>query len=381
MKRILFITTRNPFSGRFSGDVIRSSRIIKLLRKKYNVDVLFLGKEEKFDNKKNITYSFKYPNYLFKVFYCLKSLFKLQPIQFGLFHSPKLKDYIEKNSYRYDVLFFHQIRSVQYFPKEYKGKIILEMGDLYSQNYFQTYKNISFFNFFFYFYYIESLLVKKIENKSFNLFNKIILFSKKEINQVDYKYKKKIIHIPESVNEVKKEYKFSVKNYKILFIGNLGYLPNKLACLDFVRKILPKISLKFPDLEFHIVGNINKVDRLLLRLNSKVRVIGQQKKIDKFIKKSICGLANLEIATGIQGKVLTYMSYGLPAICSHKISSNFSSAVMNYKNEKELINHIVQLKLDKKKSEKYSRKSNLYIKNFLWKDVGSNYYKLIKNLF
>ena len=46
MKKILFITTRDPFSGRFSGDVMRSSRIIKLLSKNYYIDVLFIGKKD-----------------------------------------------------------------------------------------------------------------------------------------------------------------------------------------------------------------------------------------------------------------------------------------------------------------------------------------------
>ena len=34
MKKILFITTRNPYSGRYSGDVIRSLKIINLIKKK-----------------------------------------------------------------------------------------------------------------------------------------------------------------------------------------------------------------------------------------------------------------------------------------------------------------------------------------------------------
>ena len=45
--KILFITTRNPYAVRFSGDVMRASRIIKLLRNKYNTDVLFLGKKRR----------------------------------------------------------------------------------------------------------------------------------------------------------------------------------------------------------------------------------------------------------------------------------------------------------------------------------------------
>ena len=44
MKKILFITTRNPYSGRYSGDVIRSFKIINLLKKK-KIDLVFLGKK------------------------------------------------------------------------------------------------------------------------------------------------------------------------------------------------------------------------------------------------------------------------------------------------------------------------------------------------
>ena len=43
------------------------------------------------------------------------------------------------------------------------------------------------------------------------------------------------------------------------------------------------------------------------------------------MKNTICGIANLEIATGVQGKILTYMSFGLPVICSNKVAKNFGS--------------------------------------------------------
>ncbi len=379
--KILFITTRDPFAERFSGDVMRSSRIIKLLRKKYSVDLLFIGKKEVQNNKRNITLSFKNLNFLYKIYYCLISFFKCEPVQFGLFYSPELKNYVKRNAYKYDILFFHQIRSVQYLPKNYKGKTILEMGDLYSKNYSQTYKNLSVLNPLTYCYLIESFLIKKIENKSFNLFKNIILFSKKEINLVEKDFKKKIIHIPESIHKIKKIYNFSKNNYKILFIGNLKYLPNKLACMDFTRRVLPRISSKFPEIEFHIIGDISRFNKFLLSFYSKVKVIGQQKNLEKYMQKTICGLANLKIATGVQGKVLTYMSYGFPTICSKKVSENFDLSTISYKSEKELISQISDLKQIKYKSELYSKKSQNYIKKFLWKNISIKYLKLIKNSF
>ena len=44
MKKILFVSARNPYSGRYSGDVIRSLKLIDLLKKKYHLDVICLKK-------------------------------------------------------------------------------------------------------------------------------------------------------------------------------------------------------------------------------------------------------------------------------------------------------------------------------------------------
>ena len=79
MKKILFVTTRNPYSGRFSGDVIGSLKIINFLRKKHQIEVITLG-DKKFNFKKKIIF-FKKPNYFLKLFYVLSSLLKFEPLQ------------------------------------------------------------------------------------------------------------------------------------------------------------------------------------------------------------------------------------------------------------------------------------------------------------
>ncbi len=380
MKKILFITARNPYSGRYSGDVIRAKKIIEFLRKKNSVDVVFLTDKNEIakikNDKSNIF--FRYPNFFKKIFYCISNLLKLKPLQFGLFYSEEMADYINNNAKYYDLLFFHQIRSSQYLPIEFNGNTILEMGDLYSDNYRQTFNNLNFLNFFRFVYLLESFLIKRIENMAFNSFDKIILFSKNEINKLEKKYKKKIYQISESVQSISKKYKFSPKNYKILFIGNLGYTPNILACREFIKNILPILKKDIPNIEFNIIGNIKPFDKFLLSLNKNTNILGPQKKLDKFIDKSICGLANLKVATGIQGKVLTYMSYGLPVICSKKTSLNFGKNVLVYKSDKELVDLICNLKNNKKLNKKFSKNSLVFIKNLSWKKVSSSYSRIIR---
>ncbi len=378
MKKILFITIRNPFSGRYSGDVIRAKRIIKYLKKKNNVDVIFLNDKKRpgLNSKNDIL--FKYPNLIKKIYYCFISFLKINPIQFGLFFSKDMNEFIKKNANKYDILFFHQIRSSQYFPKDFSGKTILEMGDLYSKNYFQTYKNLSFINPLKYIYFLESFLVKRIEKKIFYNFDRIILYSKNEIKTINKNFQKKIFNITESVEKSNRnKFIFSKENFKILFIGNLNYLPNKLACRDFAVNILPKLNKEYPRLQFHIIGNIGQYDQKNLSKLNNVKVLGSKKKLDRYMKNVICGLSNLKIASGIQGKILTYMSFGLPVVCSKQTGSNFRNYVVSYKEDDDLIRKILSLKKSKSKSLFYSKKSKSCVKNLIWKKIKLNYLKVI----
>ena len=186
-------------------------------------------------------------------------------------------------------------------------------------------------------------------------------------------------HINISINKIKKKYIFSNKNKKILFIGNLKYLPNKLAIKNFIKNTLPKLEKKIPGVNLEVIGDISKINKVLLSSHKRVKFLGVKKNIDKFIKGSFCGLANLTISTGMQGKILSYMSYGLPVICSKKVASNFNKNVLSYSDDNELINKIVSLKNNKKVSTLISKKSLRFINNFTWKKIAKKYLSIIKN--
>ncbi len=380
MKKILFVSTRNPYSGRYSGDVIRSLKILNLLKKKYQVDLVFPGNEKSKKIKDVNIRSFKPASFWLKFFYCIVSFFQLNPIQFGLFFSAKMRKYINENSFNYDIIFFHHLRSIQFLPKNYHGKKILDMGDLYSDNYFQTYKYLNFLNPIKYIYLIEAFLIKLAEDRVFSIFDKVLLFSKKEVEKIKTKFDKNaIVQIDESIERLNKKFSFSKNNFKVLFIGNLNYLPNILACKDFVKNVLPNLKNKIPNLKFCIVGDVKRSDKIYLSKNKDVQIVGSKKNLTKYANNSICGLANLSIATGVQVKVLTYMTFGLPVVCSKQVSLNFAKNVLTYNSNSELEDQILKLKNKKVLWNIFSKKSFKFVKKFKWENISKRYLNILNS--
>ncbi len=385
MKKILFVTTRNPFSKQYSGDRLRSSQIIKYLSKKNKLDMVYLDKQ---NNEVITDKSFKGSKFFFKrnLFLSLINsflqLFKINPLQLGFFYSEKAHKFIENQYNNYDVMIFHLLRSTKHMPTNFTGKKILEMTDIYSDNYKQTFNQISFLNPLFYLYFFEYLLIKNYEKKCSNIFDKIVLVDNNNLDKTKHILKDKVVKINNGSFSQKKIFEYKKNNNKILFIGNIKYLPNKEACLYFAKKILPKINMKFPEIEFHIIGEISILNKITLMKYNNVKVLGPKKNLDKLIKNSICGISNLNIATGMQNKILSYMSYGIPTICSNKSFNNFdlkqNKDLLVYKNDEQLINLIFKLKTNKKLSNKISKNGYQKIKsNFNWDRVLKKYSKII----
>lgn len=374
MKKILFICPRNPFSNRYSGDVIRAKKFIYFLSKNNYVKVISADFKDSKRKESKINYEgFKEISFFIKVFHIFFSILKLQPLQLGYFFSPKIKEYVKNNYQNYDLIFLQSFRVVQYMNDYNKKSCILDMGDLMSENYRQTSIRYFFFNPIRIIYFVESLLVKRYENFCFNKFRKILLLSKKEIDSVGKKYKKKLIQISFGINNINKIYKFDKKNFKIIFIGNIKYAPNKNACFEFADKILPSINKIYPNIEFHIIGEISKIDKFLLKRKQNVKILNKVKKLEPYLKNVICGLANLNISTGIQTKLLTYMSYGIPSVCSKQVAKNFDgikeSKISYYSNNAHLIKIILKFKKNRGFSLSSSKRSLKTIKKFRWEKV------------
>ena len=125
--------------------------------------------------------------------------------------------------------------------------------------------------------------MKNYENLCFNNFYKILLFSKKEIKSIQTN-KKKILQINFGIEEIVNKFKFNAKNNKIIFIGNMKYLPNKIACSNFIKKTLPKILKINSKFQFHIIGEISKFNKFVWGKNRSVQIHGKVKNLKPLLQ-------------------------------------------------------------------------------------------------
>ena len=368
MSKILFISTRYPFPI-FGGDKLRSFGILKFLSKKNQVDLVCLGKRN--EMQKNIAFCKNikvfYLGFLPRIINTIFSFLKLEPLQNGFCLSNEMKNYIDNVEDKYDTIICHLLRSSQYLPNKFKGKKILEMTDLPSLNYQQLINQLSILNPLKYIYAIEKFLVYRYEEKISGKFHNIVFVSNKDAQEAKKKIsQKKISVIGSADNFVSKLFKYKKNNNKIIFIGNINYIPNKLACYYFAKNILKKINLKYPKIKFHVIGNIGYLDKLFLRKYRNVVIHGKVNNLRNVIKNSICGLCNVKISTGFQYKTLTYMSYGIPAILSVNafVNTKFKKnrEVLVFRNDEELIKNIYYLKSNKTKANQLSINSQKIIK-------------------
>ena len=387
MGKILFVSSTPLHPNAFDGKEKRALSILESISRKNEIDIVCID-QNKDKEKKNI----KFCNNItrFKISFFLRflntflSLVKLGPLQNGYFYSKEMFNFINNSKDNYDTIIFHLIRCAQYLPSDFKGKTILEMTDLVSVRDKQIIKGLSIINPLRYLYILENFLMKKYEIKVSNKFDKVVFITKKELFQAKkFIEKNKIVVIENNFNLEKKINNFNKKNKKIIFLGNINYLPNKLACYEFSKYILPKINEKYPDIEFHIIGKINIFDKLLLKFFNNVEIHGPISNLRSAFKNSICGICNVRIATGFQNKILNYMSFGIPVIVSKesfvagifKINTN----VCVFKKNEDLINLVIKLKENKKLANKLSFNSSKILKNnFNSMKILKKYQNIIK---
>jgi sugar transferase (PEP-CTERM/EpsH1 system associated) len=107
----------------------------------------------------------------------------------------------------------------------------------------------------------------------------------------------------------------------LVFTGQMDYLPNVEAAALLAQEVMPGLRSRIPELEFLIVGRspTPRVKRLA-RLPGVI-VTGEVAEIRPYLASAWVFVAPLQIARGIQNKVLEALAAGLPVVCSAAVMS------------------------------------------------------------
>jgi sugar transferase (PEP-CTERM/EpsH1 system associated) len=103
-----------------------------------------------------------------------------------------------------------------------------------------------------------------------------------------------------------------------VFIGALDYPPNIDGVTWFCRQVWPKVRARFPDARFVLVGRQPSSSVQKLTQHPGVELVGEVSDVRPYLQDASVVVAPLQIARGIQNKVLEALAVGKPVIASRQ---------------------------------------------------------------
>lgn len=158
----------------------------------------------------------------------------------------------------------------------------------------------------------------------------------------------------------------------LLFVGKMDYEPNVVAVTTFAERVLPKLLVIYPNLQFQIVGS--HPDKRVQRLanNTNILVTGFVDSLEPYFQHATIVIAPMLTGAGIQNKIIQAMSYGC---CIVTTPIGAEGLVINHDeiavcgSENEMINEINKLLASRKKRMAMGMAARQYVIKNLSTDV------------
>jgi glycosyltransferase involved in cell wall biosynthesis len=103
---------------------------------------------------------------------------------------------------------------------------------------------------------------------------------------------------------------------RILFVGHLGYSPNKEAVRRLAREILPRVKMQFPDARLTVAGRLPDAPISQLARECDVELIANPDDIAPLYAQANLSVVPLSSGGGTRIKILEAMTFGLPVIAT-----------------------------------------------------------------
>jgi len=117
-----------------------------------------------------------------------------------------------------------------------------------------------------------------------------------------------------------------LKSPSFVFVGVMNYPPNVEALCWFATNVWPDLKKMYPHAKLEIVGKHPNSEVLALAKHDGIQVTGTVPDVRSHVANADIVIAPLQIARGIQNKVLEALSMGKPVIASPKASHGIDAS-------------------------------------------------------
>ena len=323
--KILFLTSRWPVPP-ITGDRIRAFYLLRHLTQKH--DVTLVSFYENFHEIKQLKSSqlnvrirpVKFSGGISLYSRMAFGFISKMPLQAHYYSTHNMKRVIQQElkTGSYDIIFVHLLRMANYVMDWNSTPKIIDLTDAISLSYERLlqfsgfYQNRSFHKI----YSLEKARVLNYEKKILKTFDNSLLIS--EIDRDYLQSHCQIDRVSVVKNGVNLNYfKYMPNGYdpdKLVFHGNMNYLPNVDAALYFYQDIFPLIKQKWPKAKLFLVGARPKKQLQGLEKNPDVFVTGRLNDLRPQLRNAAVSICPLRAGAGLQNKVLESMAIGTPVV-------------------------------------------------------------------
>ena len=383
--RLFFILPRVPYPTE-KGDKLRAFHQIKQLSKHHEIILCALNDGTLHEDaipvlKKYVKAIHIIPiSKISIVFNLIKTLFSGKPLQVGYFFnaSSAKKIHMLIEEYKPDHLFCQLIRVAEYV----KGIPIpktLDYQDVFSKGVERRLATSPFY--LKPFLKIEYNRLLQYEHDAFEAFDNKIIISEPDRDLIPHPDRNKIVVVANGVDTDFFRPIQAVKNYDLVFTGNMGYPPNIKSAEFLVNEILPEILPHKPGLRLLIAGASPHL-RVMVLQSKHVDVSGWVPDMRDCYASAHIFIAPMQIGTGLQNKLLEAMAMKIPCISSplafQALNAQDGEDILVAQTPKEYAAHILMLLNNPEKAAAIAQNGYDFVhKNFNWETETEKINRLI----
>lgn len=308
---LLFLTSRDPFFEH-GGDRLRARNLIAQLSRAFEVTVWFIGhapanrtEHAGASTVRGIAVGprTRWGNALGRLFD------RGQPLQVALHDAASVHAEAMADSDRFEIVFCHLIRMAPYLT-HFKALRVIDFCDAVSENARQTAHRSPWWSAWGWVNALEAPRAQRYERSLASSFDLATVASEADRQLLAIPHERCLV-VPQGVSSVSRPVEVTSAPV-LLFLGKMDYFPNLDAVHWFCRRILPLL----PEFDLRVVGPISHRHRRQLEALTRVQICGRVDDLTDAAQGCTLGIAPMQVATGIQNKVLDYLALGLPVLAT-----------------------------------------------------------------